>query len=114
MTRLTIIMEDYDNSTIVRASLVELSEEPTTFAVLERSLVMFAIEDVSGPLFHYRFDDHKSYIDLDLRTKTEIKEWIDDKPFAEVIRSFLESESNALRLTLDRQNGFVEINRQRQ
>jgi hypothetical protein len=112
MKRLAITLENYDDSKIVCASLLAREEEPATSAVLKRSGVMFAVDEVRGPLFHYRLDDHKSYVDLQLRTKAEISEWIDNEPFAETVRSFLESESAALRLSLDHQHAFLEISRQ--
>jgi len=114
MKRLSIILEDYDDSKKVCASLLAHEKEPVTSTVLKQSGVMFTVEEVRGPLFHYRLDDNKSYVDLQLRTKAEISEWVDNKPFAETVRNFLESGGDALRLSLDRQHAFLAISRQEQ
>jgi len=112
MKRLAITLEDNDDSKIVHASLLAPEEEPITYAVLRRSDVSFVIDEIQGPLFNYRMDDGKSYVDLQLRTKEEISEWIESKSFAETALSFLESGNNALRLSFDRQDAFVEISLQ--
>jgi hypothetical protein len=109
MKRLAITLEDYQSSKIVRASLLVSNEEPVTNAVLERLDLPFTIEQVQGPLFHYRLDDDKIHVDLQLRTREEISEQIKREPFKEIAESFLNSGSAALRLSLDREDGFLEI-----
>lgn len=112
MKRLTVTLENYDDSKVVCSSLVSREEESIISGVLGRSGVQFAIEEVQLPLFNYRLDYGRSYIDLQLRTKAEIGQWIENESFENTAASFLRSESHSLRLELDREGAFVEINRQ--
>lgn len=112
--RLTVTLEDYQDSKVVCASLLAPEEESITSVVLERLGVQFVIEEVQVPLFHYRLDYGKSHVDLQLRTKAEIAEWIARESFEETAAVFLDSDIPVLRLALDRHDAFLEISRQAQ
>jgi len=114
MKRLTITLENYDDSKIVRASLLDPNEESITHSVLKRSGVQFEIEEVQLPLFDYRLDYGRSHIDLQLRTKQEVARWIERETFEETAESYLDSGIPVLRLALDQEDAYLEISRQGQ
>ena len=83
-------------------------------SVLVRTGVPFSIEEVGDELYDYLLDDGSRYVDLSLRTKEEIKKWINCEPFETRVKSFLESHTACLRLSFNDKEAFLKVVRRRQ
>jgi hypothetical protein len=114
MRRLTLTLENYDDSKIVRSSILEHTDESaSTISMLARSGVDFLVEEVGGDLYHLQMDDGNRYLDLPLRTKKEVEEWIHRESFEVTIKGFLESREPSIQLLLDRKGSYIKVDRGR-
>jgi hypothetical protein len=112
MRRLTITLENYDDSKIVCSSLLDNETERGAISdILGRSTIEYSIEEVEGVLYNFHLDDGDRYIDLALRTKDEVKEWIRLESFEATVKSFLDSHNVSLRVSVGPRDEYLKIER---
>jgi hypothetical protein len=76
MKRVTITLEDYDDSKKLRAAIVPDEEATILERFLKKAGVDFSIDEASGPLFDFNDDQDGRDIDLPLRTADELVDWM--------------------------------------